>query len=123
MRELRAHEGTFVSGWGVNRVWGLSLALCAGFFLVGLLAAGSADLAGLLVVGPCCALLTGRWVRTGITALLAVCLAAMVTLVAGGGESEEFAFVAAVGLVGAVNTLAAAWLERRIDRQIRSERF
>jgi hypothetical protein len=97
MRQLRAREGTFVPGWSVSRVWRLSLAICAGAFLLGLLAAPTVDLAGLLVAGPCCALLTGRWVRTAATALLALCLAIVLSFGAAYGGTEQIAFVLPVG--------------------------
>jgi hypothetical protein len=116
-RQLRTREGTFVPGWSVSRVWRLSLAVCAGVLLVGLLAAPWVDLAGLLVAGPCCALLTGRWVRTAATALLAVAFAVVLGFVGGAGEAEQIAFVAAVGLVGLANTAAAALIQQHIDRE------
>lgn len=55
-------------GWTTRRLWALGLALsCA--------TAGDAVLGHhvvlirLLIVGPCCVLLTGRWVPTGLTGL------------------------------------------------------
>ena len=114
-RQLRASEGTFVPGWSVRRVWRLSLVLCAGALAVGLLAAPVVDLAGLMVAGPCCALLTGRWIRTAATALLALVSAVVVSLVADGTELERIAFVVAVGLAAATNTIAAVWIQRRLE--------
>jgi hypothetical protein len=117
LRRLRAHEGTFVPGWSVSRVWRLSLVICAAVFLARLLALRRVDLAGPLVLGPCCALLTGRWVRTAVTALVAFGLAVVLSLVATGGGTEQMAFVVAVGLVGPANTVAAGWLQRHLARQ------
>jgi hypothetical protein len=83
--------------------------------VVGLLAAPVVDLAGLLVAGPCCALLTGRWIRTAATALLAVVLAVVVSVVADGTEPERIAFVVAVGIAAATITVAAVWIQRRLE--------
>ena len=115
-RQLRASEGTFVPGWSVRRVRRLTLVLCAGALAVGLLAAPVVDLGGPLVAGPCCALLTGRWIRTAATALFALVSAVVVSLVADGTELERIAFVVAVGLAAGTNTVAAAWILRRLER-------
>jgi hypothetical protein len=40
------------------------LVICGAGFLVGLLAAPRVDLTGLLIEAPCCALLTGHWIRS-----------------------------------------------------------
>ena len=70
-------------------------------------------LIGLLVIGPCCVLLTGRWVPTGLTGLWAIGLAVVVGLPDGiWGTSTFVAFLAAVALVACVST-AAAFIEIR----------
>ncbi len=105
-------------GWTVRRVWLLSLALCAGAFLLGLLAASRVDLTGLLMVGPCCALLTGRWARTAVTGILALGAALALGAVAtDGGRAGHASFLAALGSAVLANMLAAAWLERYLRRQ------
>ena len=115
MRRAQNYEGTFVPGWSVKRLWRLSLALCVAVFLIGLLAAPRADLTGLLIVGPCCALLTGRWMRTAVTGIIAVGAALILAVFARGTSSaERLAFISAVGLVALVNTLTAAWIEHRV---------
>ena len=117
-RRWRALEGSFVPGWTVRRIWLLSLVLCAGAFFLGLLAASRVDLTGLLIVGPCCALLTGRWARTAASGTVALGAALALGAVAtGGGRAGHPAFLAAVGIVALANTLAAAWLERHLGRQ------
>jgi hypothetical protein len=84
-------------------------------FLLPLLAASWVDLTGLLIVGPCCALLTGRWTRTTATGIVAVGAALLLAVVADGtGSAERLAFISAVGFVGLVSTLTAAWIERRV---------
>ncbi len=113
LRRARGYEGTFVPGWSVKRVWLLSVALCMAVLLIGLVAAPKVDLSGLLIVGPCCALLTGRWVRTAATGIVALAGALLLAGVAKGASGEErLLFTAAVGLVALLNTLAAVWIER-----------
>jgi len=41
----------------------------------------------------------------------------VVSLVAAGSEAEQTALVVAVGLVGTANTVAAAWLQRHLERR------
>jgi hypothetical protein len=112
LRRSRALEGTFVSGWSVRRVWLLSLIVCAAAFVLALLMMRRVDLTGLLIAGPCCALLTGRWARTAGIGLVALAGALILGAVASTGASEHWVFSAAVGIVAAVDTFAAAWLER-----------
>lgn len=112
MRRAQNYEGTSVPGWSVKRLWRLSMVLCVGVFLIALLAAPRVDLTGLLIIGPCCALLTGRWIRTALTGVVAALLLAVVAN--GPGSAERLAFISAVGFVALVNTLTAAWIERRV---------
>ena len=71
-------------------------------------------LIGLLIAGPCCALLTGRWIPTGVTGLWVIGLAVVLGLPdAIWGTSTHLAFLAAVTAVAMVSTLAAAMIEIR----------
>jgi hypothetical protein len=117
LRRSRALEGTFVPSWSVGRVWLLSMIVCAVAFVVALLMVSKIDLAGFLIAGPCCALLTGRWARTAATGVVALAGAVLLALVASRGPYEHWVFSAAVGVVAAVDTLAAVWLERYSRRQ------
>jgi hypothetical protein len=66
-------------------------------------------LIGLLIVGPCSVLLTGRWVLTGLTGLFAIGLAVALGIPDGiWGTSTHLAFLAAVTVVALAATLAAA---------------
>ncbi len=66
-------------------------------------------LIGLLIVGPCSVLLTGRWVLTGLTGLFAIGLAVALGIPDGNwGTSTHLAFLAAVTVVALAVTLAAA---------------
>jgi hypothetical protein len=75
------------------------------------------NVAGLLIVGLCCALLTARWVRTAISGALAVLGAwALGAFSSGATTAKTIAFTAAGGLVAISNTVAAAWLGRNLSR-------
>jgi hypothetical protein len=66
-------------------------------------------LIGLLIVGPCGALLTGRWGPTALTGLWVTGLAVVLGLPDGiWGTATHLAFLAAVGLVALITTAAAA---------------
>ena len=108
LRRTKEYEGTFVPAWSVKRLWRLSIMLCVTVFLIGLLVAPWVDLTGLLIVGPCCALLTGRWMRTAATGVVAVGAALLLAAVTNGTSGAEgVAFISAVGFVALINTLAA----------------
>ncbi len=71
-------------------------------------------LIGLLIGGPCCALLTGRWALTAAASGLAVALG----VVLGVPDQifatvTQYAFLAAVAAVGVTATVSAAVLQRQ----------
>jgi hypothetical protein len=101
-------------GWSIGRLWRLSLILC---FVIAACDAASGPhliLIGLLIAGPCCALLTARWALTAAASCLAVALG-----VALGVPDQIFAtltqyvFLAAVAAVGTAATAGAAVLQRQ----------
>ncbi len=66
-------------------------------------------LVGLLIVGPCCALLTGRWRRKAAAGAWAIVLAALLGIPDGiWGTSTHLAFLGAVVIVAAVSAAPAA---------------
>jgi hypothetical protein len=97
-------------GWSIGRLWRLSL------ISRGVVAASGPHLIliGLLITGPVCALLTGRWALTAAASCLAVALG--VTL---GVPDQIFAtvtqylFLAAVAAVGTAATVGAAVLQHQ----------
>jgi len=99
---------SLLPGWTVARLWALSLALPA----VGAgvdAALGRVVLIGLLIVGPCTALLTCRWVPTALTGLWATSLAVPLGLADRiWGTTTHLAFLAAVVAVALATTVAAA---------------
>ncbi|MGH3154088.1 MAG: hypothetical protein ACRDOB_25640, partial [Streptosporangiaceae bacterium] len=75
-------------------------------------------LIGLLVIGPVCALLTGRWTLTAA----ASCLAIVLGIALGVPDQifatvTQYAFLAAVAAVGTAATVSAAFLQRQRQRQ------
>lgn len=92
----------------------------AGHWLSGISPAAAANAAsalataGLLIVGPCCALLTGRWALTAA----ASCFAFALGVVFGVPDQifvtiTQYAFLAAVAAVGLTATISAAILQRQ----------
>ncbi len=105
---------SLLPGWPVSRTWILAMALSC---IVAVTDAGLGRrvvLIGLLIIGPCCAQLTGRWLPTGLTGLWAIGLAVVLSLPDGiWGTGTFLAFLAAVTVVACVSTLAAAIIEIR----------
>ena len=106
--------GRRIQGWSTRRLWGLSFLLC---LAVAALDAGTGRhliLIGALIVGPCCALLTGRWMRTALTGVFALSLGALLGVPDGIFRTYvHYAFLAAIAVVTITATLSAAWLQRR----------
>ncbi len=75
---------------------------------------GRVILIGLLIVGPCCALLTGRWVLTALTGAFALALGTLLGLPDGiFATYPHYAFLAAIAVVTTATILCAAYLQRR----------
>jgi hypothetical protein len=71
-----------------------------------------AVLIGLLIVGPCCVVLTGRWVPTGLTGVWVIGLAVVLGFPDGiWGTGIFFTWLAAVAAVALVTTAAAAFIQ------------
>jgi cation:H+ antiporter len=132
-RGRRRLAGTGCAQAGGARSWlsgeallpGLSVrrVLFAGLGLSVIVAAADAALGphlvliGLLIVSPCCALLTGRWAFTALFGLWAVGLAIVLGVPDGiWGTGTHFAFLAAVGTVSVVTSAAAAVLQNRTPK-------
>jgi hypothetical protein len=104
-------EESLLPGWSVGRLWRLSLILSA------VIAASGPHLIliGVLIAGPCCALLTGRWALTAAATVVDLALGGLL-----GVPDQIFATVtqyaclALVGAVGAAATVGAAVLRRRL---------
>jgi cation:H+ antiporter len=96
-------------GWPAGRLWALGVALMVVVAAVDAGLGHRVVLIGLLIVGPCSVLLTGRWVLTGLTGLLAIGLAVALGIPDGiWGTVTHLAFLAALTVVTMATTLAAA---------------
>jgi cation:H+ antiporter len=104
---------SLLPGWTVRRVWTLSFILCAAVAACDAASGPHLILIGLLIVGPGCALLTGRWAQTAVTS----CFALALGIVLGLPDQifatiTQYAFLAAVAAVGLTATLSATVLQR-----------
>jgi cation:H+ antiporter len=100
---------SLLPGWPVRRLWILGLALSVAVAAADAALGSRLVLIGLLIVGPCCVLLTGRWVPTGLTGLWAVGLAVILGVPDGiWGTATHLAFLTAVAAVALASTVTAA---------------
>ncbi|MGH3156665.1 MAG: sodium:calcium antiporter [Streptosporangiaceae bacterium] len=104
---------SLVPGWTVGQMSRLGLILCVAIAACDAATGPRVILIGLLITGPCCALLTGRWVPTASISTLAVALG-----IALGVPDQifatltQYAFVGAVAAVGLTATTGAVILQR-----------
>jgi hypothetical protein len=105
---------SLLPGWSAGRLVALSLVLCLVVAACDAASGPHLILIGLLICGPCCALLTARWALTAASGCLAVALGVVL-----GVPDQIFAtliqdaFVAAVAVVGTTAAAGAAVLQRR----------
>ena len=108
-------EESLLPGWSVGRLWRLSLILSAVIAACDAASGPHLILIGVLIAGPCCALLTGRWALTAA--------ATVVDLALGGllgvpdqifATALQYACLAVVAAFGAAATVGAAALRRRL---------
>jgi cation:H+ antiporter len=100
--------------WDARRAWRASVALCLTVAAADAVTGHRVILMGLLALGPCLALLTGRWRRTAAVGGLAFGLGVLV-----GVPDQVFAtyvqytFLGAIAVVTATATTGAAVIEHR----------
>jgi hypothetical protein len=95
-------------------LWRLSLILCGVIAVCDAASGPHLILIGLLIAGPCCALLTARWMLTAAASGFALALG--VVLVVPDqifATVTHYAFLAAVAIVGTTATVGAAVLQRQ----------
>ena len=101
-------------GWSIGRLWRLSLIVCGVVAACDAASGPHLILIGLLIAGPCCALLTARWALTaaagGFAVVLGVVLGVPDQIFA---TITQYAFLAAVATVGTTATVGAAVLQRQ----------
>ena len=108
----RARPQSLLPGWTITRIWQTSLLLS---LLVAACDAATGRhliLIGALIVGPCCALLTGRWIPTALAGLWALGLGTLTAVPDGiWATAEQFTFLTAVAVVTVVSTLSAGLIQ------------
>jgi hypothetical protein len=101
-------------GWSTGRLWRLSLIVCGVVAACDAASGPHLILIGLLIAGPCGALLTARWALTaaagGFAVVLGVVLGVPDQIFA---TVTQYAFLAAVATVGTTATVGAAVLQRQ----------
>ena len=104
--------------WSPNGVTALGLGLCVLVAVADAVLGHRVILIGLLIVGPCCAVFTGRSPRIALVGAWAVGLAVGLGVPDGiWGTSTHLAFLGAVLMVGVVSTVTAFAVERRVPRE------
>jgi len=108
-----AGRESLLPGWSAPRLWAMSVLLAAGVAAVDAAAGRRLVLIGLLIVGPCIALLTGRWLLTALAGAWACGLAVVLGVPDGiWATAAHLAFISAVAAVATVATAAAALISR-----------
>jgi cation:H+ antiporter len=107
-------DQSLLAGWSIKRVWYLALLITALIAAADAILGHHLILIGLLIAGPCCALLTGRWLPTVTAGAWAVALAVPLGVPDGiWGTFTHLVLLAAVVIVAAVSTSSAYVLEKR----------
>jgi len=105
---------SLLPGWSVGRLWKLSFILCSAVAACDAASGPRLVLIGLLIVGPCCALLTGRWALTAAASCFAFALGVVL-----GVPDQIFAtviqygFLAGIAAVSTTATVSAVILQRQ----------
>jgi cation:H+ antiporter len=108
----RLRQETLLAGWSTGRLWRLSLILCTAIAACDAASGPHLILIGLLIAGPCCALLTARWAPTATASCYALALGAVLGIPDQiFATTTQYAFLAAVAVITA--TAGAALLQRQ----------
>jgi hypothetical protein len=104
---------SLLPGWNAGRLWTLNLALCLIIAACDAATRPQLILIGLLICGPCCALLTARWAPTAASGAFAVALGvALGVLDQIFATFIQYAFLSAITAVTTTATAGAAVLQR-----------
>jgi cation:H+ antiporter len=106
-------RASLLPGWTVRQLWIVSMVAASLVAAVDAATGHRVVLIGLLIVGPCIALLTGRWLPAATTGAWACGLAVVLGLPDGiWATSTHLAFISATVLVAAAATAGAAMIDR-----------
>jgi hypothetical protein len=120
--DVRSPGESLIAGWPIMRIWCLAFAISTAIAVADAILGHRVILIGLLIVGPCCGLLTGRWIHTATVGAWAIALAVVLGVPDRiWGSWTHLAFLAAVAIVALVSTASAALIER--VQAIRRERI
>jgi hypothetical protein len=108
----RPGQESLLAGWPVRKLWVLGLTASVIVAVIDAALGNRAILIGLLIVGPCCVVLTGRWVPTGLTGMWVTALAVVLGFPDGiWGTVIFFIWLGAVAVVALASTAAAAFIQ------------
>jgi cation:H+ antiporter len=108
-----APRASLLPGWTVRRLWAASMIAASAVAAIDAVTGHRVILIGLLIVGPCIALLTGRWLPATITGAWACALAVLLGLPDGiWATSTHLVFVCATTVVAAAAATGASVIER-----------
>jgi cation:H+ antiporter len=104
---------SLLPGWTARRLWVISMIAAGLVAVVDATTGHRVVLIGLLIVGPCLALLTGRWLPAAATGIWACGLAVLLGLPDGiWATSTHLAFISATTLVAATAAVGAGMIDR-----------
>lgn len=110
---VRSSEASLIAGRSIREVWCFALAIVSIVAAVDAMLGHRVILIWLLIAGPCCGLLTGRWARTATVGGWAVALGVLLGLPDGiWGTWTHVAFLGPVVIVTLVSIACAALIER-----------
>ncbi len=108
----RGGQESLLAGWPVRRLWVLGLEISVIVAAIDAMLGNRVVLMGLLIIGPCCVVLTGRWVPTALTGLWVTGLAVGLGFPDGiWGTAIFFTWLSAVAVVALASTVAAAFVQ------------
>jgi len=111
-------RASLLPGWTARRLWVVSMIAVTVVAAIDAATGHRVVLIGLLIVGPCIALLTGRWFLATITGAWACALAVILGLPDGiWATGTHLAFIAATAIVAAAAATAAAIIDRAGQRR------
>jgi len=112
-----SRRASLLPGWTARRLWAASMIAVSAVAAIDAATGHRVLLIGLLVIGPCIALLTGRWLPASITGAWACGLAVFLGVPDRiWATSTHLAFISATTIVAAAAAAGAAIIDRAGQR-------